>query len=109
MATEILFRRPELFDTYFIISPSLWWDEESLMDVQPAPYASAKSIYVAGGKEGRVMQRLAKQLYRKLKALEQPNTELFFEYFKEHNHGDVLHQAIYEGFLQVFEQPNPEP
>ena len=29
LATEILFKRPELFENYIIVSPSLWWDRES--------------------------------------------------------------------------------
>ncbi len=30
LATEVLLKKPELFTHYFIISPSLWWDNESL-------------------------------------------------------------------------------
>ena len=29
-ATEILFEKPEMFTNYLIVSPSLWWDNESL-------------------------------------------------------------------------------
>lgn len=28
-ATEILFEKPEMFTNYLIVSPSLWWDNES--------------------------------------------------------------------------------
>jgi len=31
LATEILFKKPNLFDNYIIASPSLWWDDESLL------------------------------------------------------------------------------
>jgi predicted alpha/beta superfamily hydrolase len=31
LATEILLRKPALFDRYLIVSPSLWWDNESLL------------------------------------------------------------------------------
>lgn len=31
LATEILLRKPTLFDKYIIISPSLWWDNGSLL------------------------------------------------------------------------------
>lgn len=32
LATEILFKKPMLFDKYIIISPSLWWDNGSLLE-----------------------------------------------------------------------------
>jgi uncharacterized protein len=31
LASEIVLKKPELFDDYIIISPSLWWDDESLL------------------------------------------------------------------------------
>ena len=31
LATEILLKEPALFNDYIIISPSLWWDDESLL------------------------------------------------------------------------------
>ncbi|MEL6988820.1 MAG: alpha/beta hydrolase-fold protein, partial [Bacteroidota bacterium] len=32
LATEILFKEPSLFDNYIIVSPSLWWDDEALLN-----------------------------------------------------------------------------
>ena len=51
-ATEILFKKPELFDNYIIVSPSLWWNDEKILNEEPSIYDSNKSIYIAGGKEG---------------------------------------------------------
>ena len=31
LAAEVLYKRPELFSHYIIVSPSLWWDDESLL------------------------------------------------------------------------------
>ena len=31
VATEIFFKKPGLFNNYIIVSPSLWWDNESLL------------------------------------------------------------------------------
>jgi predicted alpha/beta superfamily hydrolase len=45
-------KNPELFDNYIIVSPSLWWDNESLLKVEPKSYSAKKSIYIAVGKEG---------------------------------------------------------
>ena len=69
LATEILFKKPNMFDNYIIISPSLWWDDQSLLNVKPVEYNSEKSIYVAVGNEGKVMEQSAKELYNKIKDL----------------------------------------
>lgn len=102
LATEILFKKPELFDNYIIASPSLWWDNESLLKYTPSLYQSNKSIYIAVGKEGEVMERIAKELYNKLNQLKKENTELYFEFFEEQNHGDALHLAVYDSFEKIF-------
>jgi hypothetical protein len=104
LATEILFKHPDLFDTYIIVSPSLWWDDEKLLDVQSTSYNSPKTIYIAGGKEGEVMERTAKELYEKLKKEQQPNTDLFYEFLKDKTHGDALHTAVYNAFEKIFVQ-----
>ncbi len=102
LATEILFKYPNLFDNYIIISPSLWWDDESLLKYTPVLYQSEKSIYVAVGKEGKVMERVAKELYEKLTILKKENTKLYFEFFEKQNHGDALHLSVYSAFEKMF-------
>lgn len=102
LATEILFKKPDLFNNYLIISPSLWWDGQSLLKLKPKTFTSKKSIYVAVGKEGKVMERDARKLHTKLKSLKKDNTKLFFEFFEKQNHADVLHLATYNAFLAIF-------
>ena len=80
LATEILFKNPDLFDNYIIASPSLWWDDESLLKYSPNSYSTKKSIFIAVGKEGKVMERTAKELYDKLNLLKKENTNLYFEF-----------------------------
>ena len=102
LATEILFKQPELFDNYIIVSPSIWWDDESLMKLNPETYQSTKSVYISVGKEGEVMERTAKELYDKLKLINNANTALYFEFFARQNHGDALHLAVYDAFEKMF-------
>jgi predicted alpha/beta superfamily hydrolase len=104
LATEILFKKPELFDNYIIVSPSLWWDDESLLKYTPTLYTSKKSIFIAVGKEGKIMERTAKELYDKLKLLKTKNTNLYFEFFENQNHGDTLHLAVYNAFEKIFKE-----
>lgn len=102
LATEILLKKPNLFDNYIIASPSLWWDDQSLLSMGPTKYDTAKKIYVAVGKEGEIMERDANSLYKKLKAESGRNTKLYFEFFEAQDHGDVLHLAVYDAFEKMF-------
>lgn len=102
LATEVLFKKPNLFDNYIIVSPSLWWDDESLLNYKPSVYTSNKSIYIAVGKEGKIMEKVAQELHEKLLVKKQENTKLFFDFFEKQNHGDTLHLAVYNAFEKIF-------
>ncbi|MGS2727127.1 alpha/beta hydrolase [Psychroserpens sp. BH13MA-6] len=102
LATEILFKNPELFDNYIIVSPSLWWNDEKLLDEVVTNFDSKKAIYIAGGKEGDVMERTAKELFTKLKKNQTQNTRLFYEFLEDKTHGDALHCAVYNAFEKIF-------
>ena len=102
LATEILFKRPDLFDNYIIVSPSLWWDNEKMLKEELSNYTSKKSIYIAVGGEGEVMERTAKELFEKLDQNKAENTKLFFEFLEGKTHGDALHQAVYNAFGKIF-------
>ena len=104
LVTEIAIKNPELFDNYIIVSPSLWWDNESLLKVEPKTYSAKKSIYIAVGKEGDVMERTAKALYDKINGRNKNNTSVYFSFFEKQNHGDALHLAVYDAFEKIFKQ-----
>ena len=106
LATEILFKKPNLFDNYIIVSPSLWWDDESLLKYTPSLYSSKKSIFIAVGKEGNIMEKAAKDLYNKLSLISKENTTLYYEFFENKNHGDALHLAVYNAFEKIFKKTN---
>ncbi len=105
LATEILLKKPELFDNYIIVSPSLWWDDESLLKGNEASFASNKSVFIAVGKEGEVMEQDAKKLFDKLKSKSAENPNLYFDFLGEQNHGDALHLAVYHAFEKLFAIP----
>lgn len=56
LATEILLKKPQLFDKYIIISPSLWWDDGSLLlyslDNMKNGVLRNTNVYIGVGKEG---------------------------------------------------------
>lgn len=102
LATEILFKKPEIFDNYIIISPSLWWDNSSLLDLEPIAYQSRKAIYIGLGDEGKIMKDPAERLLKKLQLRQNTNTVLYYEFFEELDHGDALHLAVYDSFEKIF-------
>ena len=104
LATEILFKRPDLFDNYIIISPSLWWDDENMLKYALDKLYKDKSVYIGGGKEGPIMERLAQSLFYKLTLEKKDEIELYFKYFAEQSHGDALHLAVYDAFQKLFKK-----
>ena len=104
LATEILFKNPDTFDNYIIVSPSLWWDDGSLLNDSPKMYDSNKSVYIAVGKEGDIMEKAATDLFDKLNLSKRENTNLYYSFFEKQNHGDALHLAVYDAFEKIFTQ-----
>ncbi|WP_421798849.1 alpha/beta hydrolase [Haliscomenobacter sp.] len=97
MATEFLLKKPQLFNKYIIMSPSLWWDNESLLQIQPAQPKPGTKVYIAVGKEGKMMENDARNLAKLLqKSQKFPN--LLFEFLPEENHGTILHPAVARAF-----------
>ena len=109
LATEILFKKPELFTHYIIVSPSLWWDKESLLKIQPKVVSSGfrapVSVAVAVGKEGPVMEADSRQLVSLLRKSQKKNLKVSFQYFPAEDHGTILHKAVYWGFEVMHPKP----
>lgn len=107
LATEILFKKPQLFTKYIIISPSLWWNKESLLTAAPkvldAYFTHPTSIYIAVGNEGKIMEGDAKKLVTKLTSNKPKNLKVYFETFSKENHGNIMHKAVYNAFEKMNE------
>lgn len=107
LATEILLKKPELFDHYFIISPSLWWDDESLLKnadhwLSKIP-DTRKFIYISVGKgEHPVMVKDAQDLYDVLKKTGKKNWTIEYKMMETDNHATILHRSLYEGLVKLF-------
>lgn len=104
LATEILFKKPTLFTHYVIVSPSLWWDNESLLTQKPAflqpDFQQRTSVYVAVGNEGTIMETDAKRLVDLLKKAFPNTIKTNFHYFADENHATIFHLAVYRAFQQ---------
>lgn len=109
LGTEILLKKPALFNKYVIVSPSLWWNNGSLLDLDAEMlkenFTQPTEIYIAVGKEGlaptaipHVMEVDANLLAEKLKASKSKSVKTYFDYFPEENHGSILHLAVFNSF-----------
>lgn len=111
LATEILLKKPDLFSHYLIVSPSLWWDNESLLKnagslVQKQNDAKRYVYISVGGQEEKIMQKEAKELSVILQKANKPNLKLDFLPLPKENHATILHQSINEAFKLLFPYGN---
>jgi predicted alpha/beta superfamily hydrolase len=113
LATEILFKKPALFSRYIIISPSLWWDNGSLLIQSPGilqdSFVQKTSIYIGVGKEGltpgdvpRVEEVDVNLLAEKLKGSKSKNVTVYFDYLPQEDHATVSHQAVFNAFRALY-------
>lgn len=117
LATTILLEHPALFNSYIIISPSLWWNDGSLLTQQGSSVEISKlnfqrgtKIYVGVGKEGSmpgrkkwVMETTAEQLATNLETSKNKNIQVRFDFLPNENHGTIEHQAVYNAFKLLHE------
>lgn len=113
LATEILLKNPEMFNNYFIISPSLWWDDESLLKQAPQLLSKIKDIkkfiYISVGKgEHPVMVKDAEDLFDVLKKSNKKNWTIEYKMMETDNHATILHRSLYEGLVKLFPYQEPK-
>ncbi len=119
LATEILMSKPELFDKYIIISPSLWWDNGSMLKrdalVLKDSFHRRTDVYIGVGKEGpapgqmpRVMEDDARALAERLKSGKCKTIKVHFDFLPDENHATVAHQAISNAFRILYPPIKPD-
>ena len=112
LATEILLTKPTLFNQYIIVSPSLWWDDGSLLERSSvnlqASFIQKTTVYIGVGKEGltpgkrpRVMEVDANLLADKIQNTKSKNVTVYFDYLPEENHETIMHQAVFNALQSL--------
>lgn len=113
LETEILLTKPALFNKYIIVSPSLWWNNGSLLNTDTAvlknSFSQQTDIYIAVGKEGatptdipRMMEEDARLLFDKIRQMNSKSIQVYFEYLPKENHATILHQAVSNSFKVLY-------
>ena len=112
VATKILLEKPNLFNQYSIVSPSLWWDDGSILTsdskLLEQSFQQETKIYIGVGKEGlapsknpHVMEVDANLLAEKIIATKNDYLHVYFDYLPEENHATIMHQAVLNAFKML--------
>jgi len=113
LATEIVVKKPILFNKYIIVSPSLWWDNGSLLyqtsSMLLENFSNKTDVYIGVGKEGltptdvpRVMEVDANLLAEKIKATKSKSINVYFDYLPQENHATIMHQAVFNALRTLY-------
>ena len=113
LATEILLKKPTLFNKYIIISPSIWWDNGSLLTLQSdllsESFTQKTDIYIGCGKEGlapcdtpHVMEVDANLLTEKIRGSKSKSVHVSFDYLPEEDHATVGHIALFNALRILY-------
>ncbi len=106
LAAEVLLTKPELFDDYMLIGPSLWWNDGALAAGAEAWVKANKNLHkrvfiASAGNEG-MMKKQVGQVVSAFKKYGKPSLECWYEYFPEETHATLLHRAVYKGFEVLY-------
>ena len=102
LVTQLLLKKPTLFDNYIIVSPSLWWDDESILAdaeqiLKKRPAGNIK-VYVSAGSEGKQMQTDMERFTAILRRASNSEFKVYYYPLPGENHATILHRAVYRAF-----------
>lgn len=102
---ETFLLEPGLFDTYIAIDPSLWWNDQKLVNAAAERLHSRpdleKSLYFVSSEEkenAEIMQRFAETLSKNAPS----RTRWHYERMPEEKHSTIFHPAALRAFRAVF-------
>ena len=106
-ANHALVHRPDVFDAYISISPSLWWDEQRLVAQADSAFDHAGDLvgdfYMTMGNEGGAMLGGALKFAGVLEAKAPEDFRWEFKLMEEESHGSVPHRSTYYGLEKIFD------
>lgn len=109
VATYALVQRPEIFDAYIAISPSLWWDDQKLVKEAEAVFATRKDLtadfYMTMGNEGDAMLGGAWKLSAAFEEKAPKGKGIRWQFVRspEETHGSIPLRSTYNGLQAIFD------
>lgn len=96
---ETLLREPNLFDTYIAVDPSLWWNNESLVEISQKrfqePLFAGKSLFLAAS-DTETIKEPAAELAGIIKRLQPEGLKLEYHPYPQEKHHSVYHPAAFD-------------
>ena len=106
MAIHILTSRPDMFQAYIAVSPSLWWEKQHTLhqaqDFFAAHEELNKSLFFSLGGEGPDMQSGFDELKKTLTAKAPKGFHWGSERFPDETHGSTVLRAHYSALRSIF-------
>lgn len=99
LAAKVLLEKPALFDNYVIVSPSLWWNNQALLqsaaDLMKKNQTPNRKIYISVGDEHPEMKATALSLSEIVKKSGWSNLRVQYDYLANEDHATSLHISVY--------------
>ncbi len=106
-AVYALLARPEVFDAYVSISPSLWWNDGALIEEVESFFAeypeSDRFLYYTMGNEGGAMLSSAWEFAAALQNHAPETFEWEFAVMEEETHGSIPHRTTYSALELLYD------
>ena len=106
MAIHILTSRPDMFQAYIAVSPSLWWEKQTTLHQAQAFFAAHdelnKTLFFSLGNEGTNMQAGFDGLNKTLTARAPKDFHWESARFPDENHGSTVLRAHYAALRSIF-------
>ncbi len=104
---DTLLKRPNLFDDYISISPSLWWNEtrpvQNLKPVFDKFPEGDRRLYLSMADEGFLMREGLNQLVSSLQTSAPKDLKwTFFDRSNSEHHGSIYHVAALDAFRKLY-------
>ena len=106
MAIHILTSRPDMFQAYIAVRPSLWWEKQTTLHQAQAFFAAHdelnRTLFFSLGNEGEDMQAGFDGLNKTLTAKAPKDFRWELARFPDENHGSTVLRAHYAALRSIF-------
>jgi predicted alpha/beta superfamily hydrolase len=114
LALHALLHKPDMFQFYIAIDPSLWWDEQLLVrqagEVFTEDHGRRAAVYISlannpaiGIGDPKLMENAGRAFAGILTDAAAPGFRTTLQYFEAEDHGSVPLLSLYHGLLSVFD------
>ena len=105
-AVHTLTTRPEVFNAYIAISPSLWWSDQALVAQAETFFAATPELeadlFMTVGNEGGALLGGVRKVAGILDEMAPKGFRWSFNLMEEETHGSVPHRSTYQGLEAIF-------